>query len=208
MVESDARSLVAANYSGQVILVLRNLLKQRYPGVGKHVNRVARLCETIAPEVGLPDDELEALIQAASLHDIGKLSLPETLLTKSAPLTEGEWRLMRQHTVIGEQILLASGLRGKVLDFVRSSHERIDGGGYPAGLVGEEIPLGARIIAVADAYDAMTSPRPYRPIPMSIGGASLELLRGSGTQFDAAVVDALCDLVLHESHPVWHGRRA
>ncbi len=207
MVDSDVRSLVAANANGQIILVLRNLLNQRYPGVGKHVNRVARLCETIAPQVGLPDDELEALIQAASLHDIGKLSLPESILTKPGPLNEAEWRLMRRHPVIGERILLAAGLRGKVLDFVRSSHERIDGGGYPAGLVSEEIPLGARIIAVCDAYDAMTSPRPSRPIPMSIGGASLELMRGSGTQYDAAVVDALSALVLHESHPIWHGPR-
>ena len=177
--------------SSQVVLVLRSLLAQRYPDLGEHVSTVARLSDAIAPEVGLPDDHLRALKQAAYLHDIGKLSLPESILGKPGPLSEEEWGLMRRHTVVGEQMLVAAGLDGRVLEFVRSSHERIDGTGYPDGLEGEEIPLGARIIAVCDAYEAMTSTRPYRPIPMSAEGASLELMRSSGTQFDAAVVDAL-----------------
>ncbi len=188
-----------ADASGQIILVLRNLLAQRYPDLGKHVNTVASLCESISFEVGLLDDEREALTQAAYLHDIGKLSLPESMLGKAAALDEAEWRLMRQHTAIGERILLAAGLRGRVVEFVRSSHERVDGTGYPDGLAGEEIPLGARIIAVCDAYDAMTSPRPHRPVPMTDDVASLELMRMSGTQFDMAVVDALCQLVLLEA---------
>ena len=149
MADSDAaESSVPAEASGQVILVLRNLLAERYPDLGRHVNTVARLCEQVAPEVGLLDQESEALAQAAFVHDIGKLSLPESILVKPDSLNEDEWRLMRQHPLVGAQILLAAGLRGRVIDFVHSSHERIDGTGYPDGLAGEEIPLGARIIAV------------------------------------------------------------
>jgi two-component system cell cycle response regulator len=182
--------------SGQVVLVLRNLLAQRYPHLGEHVNTVSRLSERVGREVGMPDDELDALGQAALLHDLGKLAIPESILASSDPLDEGEWTLMGLHTVTGSRILAAAGLRGDVIDFVRSSHERVDGTGYPDGLAGEEIPLGARVITVCDAYDAMTSPRPYRPVPMSNEGASMELMRASGTQFDARVVDALCQILL------------
>ena len=199
---APADSLVGAEPSGQIILVLRNLLGERYPELGRHVNQVAFLCKGIAPEVGLAGDEREALTQAAFLHDIGKLSISESTLRKAGPLTEEEWKLMRLHTVAGEQILLAAGLRGRVLEFVRSSHERVDGNGYPDGLVAAEIPLGARIIAVCDAFEAMTSPRPYRPIPLTRDGASLELLRASGTEFDPAVVDALCRMLLRQPSPV------
>jgi two-component system, cell cycle response regulator len=191
-----------ADASGQVILVLRNLLAQRYPDLGHHVNMVAQLCESVSSEVGLPDDDREALTQAAYLHDIGKLSLPESILGKAAPLDEAEWRLMRRHAAVGERILVAAGLNGRVVEFVRSSHERVDGTGYPDGLAGERIPLGARIIAVCDAYQAMTSPRPYRPVPMTNEVASLELMRKSGTQFDATVVDALCELLLRNGDPI------
>ena len=192
MADTHERSSVPPSASAQIILVLRNLLAERYPEMGRHVNTVARLCDTIAPEVGLPLDEREALRQAAFLHDIGKLSLAESILQKPQPLDEREWELMRLHPIVGERILLAAGLLGNVVEFVRSSHERVDGTGYPDGRAGDEIPLGARIIAACDAYDAMTSPRPYRPIPMTSGGASLELIRGSDTQFDTDVVDVLC----------------
>ena len=197
-----AESSVPAEASGQVILVLRNLLAERYPDLGRHVNTVASLCECVAPEVGLLDQENEALAQAAFVHDIGKLSLPESILAKPDSLNEDEWRLTRQHPLVGAQVLLAAGLRGRVIDFVRSSHERIDGTGYPDGLAGEEIPLGARIIAVCDAYDAMISHRPQRPTPMTSEAALLELMRASGTRFDIAVVDAMCRLLLHPSPPI------
>ena len=166
MADSNAvPSSSAPEPSGQIIRILQNVLGERYPTLGKHVNNVARLSSGAASEVGLPDEETEALVQASFLHDVGKLSLPESLLAKPGPPDEGEWRLIRLHTIVGEQLLIAAGLRGRVLDFVRSSHERIDGSGYPDGLVGEEIPLGARIISVCDAYDAMTSIRPYRRGP-------------------------------------------
>jgi putative nucleotidyltransferase with HDIG domain len=187
---------VGAEPSTQIILVLRNLLGERYPELGHHVKRVAHLCESVAPEVGLADEQRESLSRAAFLHDIGKLSLPESMLQRPGPLTQEESRMMRLHTVVGERILLAAGVHGTVLDFVRSSHERFDGAGYPDGLAGETIPLGARIIAVCDAYESMTSPRPFRPVPMTSDGACLELMRSSGTQFDAAVADALCRSLL------------
>ncbi len=193
---SGAHSADPADASSQVILVLRNLLAERYPNLGEHVNTVARLCEVIGKQVGLPAAEQRALIQAAHLHDIGKLSLPESMLGKSQPLDEDEWRLVRLHTVVGEGILIASGLGKPVTAYVRSSHECMDGSGYPDGLAGAEIPLGARIIGVCDAYDAMTSPRPYRPLPMPSDRALLELMRWSGTQFDPAVVDALSQSLL------------
>ncbi len=186
----------ASQASGQVILVLRNLLAERYPDLGEHVNKVSRLSERVGRAVGVPADEVDALKQAALLHDVGKLALPESILAGPRPLDEAEWQVMRLHTVTGARILIAAGLQGKLIDFVRSSHERVDGSGYPDGLVGEQIPLGARVIAVCDAYDAMTSPRPYRPVPMSGDGASMELMRFSGTQFDIGVVDAFCQLLL------------
>jgi putative nucleotidyltransferase with HDIG domain len=189
-------SAPASQASGQVILVLRNLLAERYPALGEHVNKVSRLSERVGRKVGLPADEADALKQAALLHDVGKLALPESILASPGPLDEAEWQVMRLHTVTGARILIAAGLQGKLIDFVRSSHERVDGSGYPDGLVGEQIPLGARVIAVCDAYDAMTSPRPYRPVPMSGDGASMELMRSSGTHFDIRVVDAFCQLLL------------
>ncbi len=191
-----AESPQASQASGQVILVLRNLLAERYPDLGEHVNAVSSLSERVGREVGLPADEMDPLKQAAFLHDLGKLALPESILASPGPLDQEEWTVMRVHTLTGARILIAAGLEGKVIDFVRSSHERVDGSGYPDGLVGEQIPLGARVIAVCDAYDAMTSPRPYRPVPMSSDGAAMELMRASGTQFDAAVVDALCQILL------------
>ena len=192
----------AADASSQLILVLRNLLAERYPDLGKHVNAVAQLCEVVADEIGLPSDEKKALTQAAFLHDIGKLSIPESILGKPTALDKDEWSLVRLHTITGAEILFAAGLRGSIIDFVRSSHERLDGTGYPDGLAGESIPLGARIIAACDAYDAMTSSRPYRPLPVSSEGGLLELRRAAGSPFDPVVVDAVWQHLLRETAPI------
>jgi putative nucleotidyltransferase with HDIG domain len=168
------QSTLASHIHDRTIVVLREMLVERYPDLGRHVETVAELCARIAPEVGLAFADREALVDAALLHDIGKLSLPESILRKPGALDAGEWRLMRTHTVIGEQILVAAGLGDTVVAFVRSSHERIDGGGYPDGLAETQIPLGSRIIAGCDAYDAMISPRAYRPIAMTTRAASAE----------------------------------
>ena len=130
-------------------------------------------------------------MQAAELHDVGKLGIPDAILDKPGPLDDDEWRLMRQHTVIGERILNADPVMQPVARLVRSSHERWDGDGYPDGLAGAAIPLGARIIAACDALDAMTSDRCYqgaRPMAEALS----ELRRCAGTQFDSDVIAALC----------------
>jgi HD-GYP domain-containing protein (c-di-GMP phosphodiesterase class II) len=144
----------------------------------------------VADRLGLPEDERSLLLQAAELHDIGKAAIPDAILQKPGPLDGEEWAFMRQHTVIGERILGAAPALSGSAKLVRWSHERADGSGYPDGLAGDDIPMGARIIAVCDSYDAMVSTRAYRVAPMSHEGALSELRRCAGTQFDARVVDA------------------
>jgi two-component system, cell cycle response regulator len=133
-------------------------------------------------------------MRAAELHDIGKVAVPDAVLHKPGPLDDAEWDLMRQHSVIGERILGAAPAMRPVARLVRASHERFDGGGYPDGLAGAAIPLGARIIAVCDGYDAMISDRPYRA-PMTSERAIEELRRCAGTQFDPDVVAAFAQAV-------------
>jgi HD-GYP domain-containing protein (c-di-GMP phosphodiesterase class II) len=193
-VSSTTRVAETRSISNQITAVLHNLVAERDLELADHEGRVARLAQSVAPELGMPDEQTPALVQAAYLHDVGKLALPEILLCTPRALDEEEWRLVRQHTLVGDRILRAAGALPQAAAFVRSSHERFDGGGYPDGLAAEQIPLGARIIAVCDAYDAMTSPRPYRTTAMSDEAAIVELRRWSGTQFDPAVVTAVCAL--------------
>jgi HD-GYP domain-containing protein (c-di-GMP phosphodiesterase class II) len=145
----------------------------------------------MARRLGLAAEEIDQVTRAAELHDIGKMAIPQAILDKPAPLDSAEWSLIEQHTVIGERILAAAPALRPVGELVRSSHERWDGKGYPDQLAGEDIALGARIIAVCDAYEAMTGGRPYRP---AIPGpdALAELRRCAGSQFDPAVVEAFC----------------
>jgi HD-GYP domain-containing protein (c-di-GMP phosphodiesterase class II) len=134
------------------------------------------------------------LLQAASLHDVGKAAIPDSIIEKPGPLNASEWTFMRTHTLIGERIMAAAPALKEAAKLVRSSHERFDGSGYPDGLSGEDIPLGARIIAVCDAYDAMICKRPYRS-RMSAEVALEEIRRCAGTQFDPRVVAAFCAAV-------------
>jgi PAS domain S-box-containing protein/diguanylate cyclase (GGDEF)-like protein len=176
---------------------LQSALSERSPDLGTHLRDVTDLCEEVARALGLPNDQMTALLQAAALHDVGKVAIPDAILQKPAALDEAEWRIMRTHTVIGERILGAAPALSQAAKIVRSSHERFDGGGYPDGLVGDEIPLGASIIAVCDAYDAMRSDRPYRKAS-SMEGAVSELRRNAGTQFHPDVVDAFVAAVAKE----------
>jgi HD-GYP domain-containing protein (c-di-GMP phosphodiesterase class II) len=134
------------------------------------------------------------LLQAAALHDVGKVAIPDAILDKPGPLDEAEWEFMRTHTLIGERILAEAPSLTEASKIVRSSHERHDGTGYPDGLAGDAIPLAARIIAVCDSFDAMTSNRPYRTA-MSMEGALSELYNCSGTQFDPVVVKAFAKVI-------------
>jgi HD-GYP domain-containing protein (c-di-GMP phosphodiesterase class II) len=148
------------------------------------------LVGSVGRDLGLDADEVDRVKAAALLHDIGKVAIPDEILNKPGKLTDDEWKVMQDHTVIGERILRAIPGLGGVARIVRHEHERWDGSGYPDGLVGEEIPIGARIILAADAYHAMTSDRPYRTA-MSHAEAMEELTKGAGTQFDPSVVEAL-----------------
>jgi HD-GYP domain len=142
-----------------------------------------------------------AIRVAAQLHDIGKVAIPEAILNKPGALDEAEWRFMRCHTLIGERILAAAPALADVAAVVRTSHEQLDGGGYPDGLVKDQIPLGARIVAAGDAFEAMTSDRPYRDA-LTVDEAIAELRRCSGTQFDPVVVDAFLT-VLEGRRETW-----
>jgi diguanylate cyclase (GGDEF)-like protein len=177
---------------GQPHEVLLQAMLERDPELRAHLQGVADLTAAVGRRVGVSENEIEELVIAAELHDLGKLAIPDAVLNKPGPLDKDEWALIQQHTVIGERILAAApGLNG-VSRIVRASHERWDGTGYVDGLAGEEIPLAARIIAVCDTFAAMTSDRLYRKA-MRIEEAFAELKRCAGTQFDPRVVDAFCD---------------
>jgi putative nucleotidyltransferase with HDIG domain len=157
-----------------------------------HSARVSKLGRQIAEHMGLSEEERERIKLAGLLHDIGKIGIPESILTKPAKLTDEEWEYVRSHPQIGESIIrqMGSDRLAEVQRLVRHHHERTDGSGYPDGLRGEAIPLGARILGVADAYDAMTSNRPYRT-PFTAEAAVAELHRNAGRQFDRRAVEAL-----------------
>jgi diguanylate cyclase (GGDEF)-like protein len=170
------------------------LLEEHYPLLREHIESVGRLSTAIGRRMGMTAIELRELQQAAELHDIGKLAIPEEILGKPGPLTDREWEFVRRHTLIGERIVAASPELNPIGEIIRSSHERYDGQGYPDALVKREIPLAARIIAVCDAFDAMTSARPYRP-SKTRDQAIAELNRCAGTQFDPHVVSGLTHVV-------------
>ena len=169
--------------------VLLRALAERNPDQGSRLGGVADLAEATALLLALGHDEVEQVRHAAELHDVGKVAVPDAILAKPGPLTEEEWGFIRRHTIIGQRIIGAAPALARVARLVRHSHERWDGTGYPDALAGSDIPLGARIVAVADAFDAMTSARPYSP-PRSPEAAMEELERCAGTQFDPAVVAA------------------
>jgi HD-GYP domain-containing protein (c-di-GMP phosphodiesterase class II) len=169
--------------------VLLQILSERDPMLGNHLDDVTALCEAVAARLEMREDELGPLLQAASLHDVGKAAIPDDILTKKGPLDVEEWSLMRQHTLIGERILDAAPALSRAAKLVRWSHERWDGHGYPDSISGEQIPLGSRIIAVCDAFAAMTADRPYRNA-MTAKAAVRELEKCGGAQFDRAVVRA------------------
>jgi two-component system cell cycle response regulator len=174
--------------------VLLAVLAEREPDLGVHVSEVAELAIAVGRQLGIATDDLGRVRIAGELHDVGKIAMPDAVLTKPGPLTEAEFDLVRRHTIIGERILSVVPAFAAVGAMVRSSHERWDGGGYPDGLAGVEIPLGSRIIFACDAFHAMTTDRCYRPA-MTVEDALAELRRERGRQFDPAVVDALTAVV-------------
>jgi diguanylate cyclase (GGDEF)-like protein len=177
--------------------VLLQALCERDPDLGSHLHDVGGLTAAVGERIGLDAEELDVLRLAGELHDIGKVAIPDAILSKAGPLDADEWAIVHQHTRIGERILAAAPALSQVAKLVRSSHERYDGTGYPEGKAAGEIPLGSRIVAVCDAFDAMIGPRPYR-LGMSAEVALAELRRCAGTQFDPMVVEVFCALRTEE----------
>jgi len=171
--------------------VLLKVLSERSPNLHDHLSNVAEMAEAVSRRAGLSDLDVQWIRIAAELHDIGKVAIPDAILNKPGALTDDEWAFMRRHTVIGERIIRSAPSLTPAAALVRSSHERHDGAGYPDGLSAGEIETGASIIAICDAYDAMTNHRVYRE-PMSPPEALDELRRCAGTQFEPAMVDLFC----------------
>jgi diguanylate cyclase (GGDEF)-like protein len=172
-----------------VVLVLAETIDARDSGTAQHSQAVSRYARVAAVGLGLPQTLIERVALAGVLHDVGKIGVADAVLQKRGPLDEEDWAHIRRHPELGARILAGADLPD-IAEWVFAHHERVDGSGYPLGLRGEEIPLGARILAVADAYEAMTSTRPYRAA-MPHEDAAAELRRCAGTQFDARVVEAL-----------------
>ena len=168
--------------------VLMRTMHAKQPDLRSHSSEVADLAVAVARRMGMDGEEIDEIARAAELHDVGKVGIPDAILDKPAGLDATEWELMHQHTILGERILNAAPALRPVARIVRSTHERWDGAGYPDGLRGAEIPLAARIVAVCDAYDAMTTERAYSP---AVGheGACQELRDMAGSQFDPQVVE-------------------
>jgi putative nucleotidyltransferase with HDIG domain len=190
----------AGEAHAQRLAALTDRLESRDGYASDHTTAVSLLAVAIGRELGLRKDELAAVELGALLHDVGKLEVPEKILNKPAALTRLEWRKMRRHVEWGERLLHRLVDMPAVLAVVRWHHERWDGGGYPDGKRGEQIPLAARIVAVADAFQAIIEERPYR------GGrteedALAEIRRHAGSQFDPKCVEALRHVV---GDPVAH----
>ena len=166
---------------------LSRQLADRIPRMERHHRAVAELAGSLARHIGLRDEQLHAVVRAAELHDVGKVLVPDAILNKPGDLSEDELALMRRHAIAGWLILRESAESDAIAALVRSSHERWDGMGYPDGLAGEAIPLGARIITICDAFDAMTHERPYRSA-RSGAEALAELREGAGVRYDPTLV--------------------
>ena len=172
----------------QAVVLLAETLDVRDAGTCAHSRTVSSLCESTARALQLPSARVERIRLAGLVHDIGKIGVPDHVLRKPGGLSHTEWIEMRKHPELGSRIVAAAGL-DDIAGWVLAHHERVDGNGYPNGLPGDEIPLEARILSVADAYEAMTADRPYRK-SMEMAEAIAELQRQAGTQFDATVVEA------------------
>jgi two-component system, cell cycle response regulator len=169
--------------------VLLTALREREPGLHAHLVDVAALARLVSEELDLTAEQRDEIFRAAELHDVGKMAIPDAILNKPGPLDEQEQDFMRKHTLVGERIIASAPALVPVARLVRFSHERWDGSGYPDGLKGDQIPLGSRVVAVCDAYQAMISERPYS-VAMLPARAIEELERNAGTQFDPVVVAA------------------
>ena len=208
--DSEGRSDEMKNRYESIVAVLCAALDLRDNVTQGHARRVSEIASVVAWQMGLRKDQLRQVEKAAILHDIGKIGVADAVLSKPGPLNESEWEEMRRHPELGRRVLNGIDFLQDAAEVVYAHHERWDGQGYPLGLRGEEIPLGARIFAVVDAYSAMTSHRPYRKA-MPHGKAIDEILRNAGGQFDPAVVRVFAEAerqgLIDEDQNNGHGRR-
>ena len=177
------------------IAVLANALDNKIKCTEDHSKNVAKYAAAIAKKLGLSKKEIETIKQAGKLHDLGKIIVSDTILTKKDKLTEEEWDKIKQHSLVSAEIIKPLDFMEDVGKIITQHHERVDGKGYPYGLQKEQISIGARILSVVDAFDAMTTNRPYRSKKASIDEAIAELKKFSGTQFDSKIVEILIELV-------------
>jgi HD-GYP domain-containing protein (c-di-GMP phosphodiesterase class II) len=192
--EIERRRREAQDTFLQTLTTLAETIDLRDPYTAGHSRRVAGYSRLLALEIGLPEATVGQIEHAALLHDIGKVGVPDAVLFKNGPLDDEERLLIRSHPALGARLLSDIPTMAEICPCVLHHHERVDGRGYPAGLTGENIPIGARVIAVADAFDAMTTDRPYRR-GLGADAATNELMRGQGSQFDKRCVAAFVQLV-------------
>ena len=187
--ELEAKKVeLASTYYGTVV-GFAAMMEGKDASTMAHLFRVRDYCSVLARELGVPDKPLRNLELGSMLHDIGKYSIPDAILTKPGSLTEEEWEIMRMHPSLGAGFVRRIPFLSGATDVIQNHHERYDGGGYPSGLRAQEIPLSARIFSVVDAYDAIVSKRCYKAAQPP-AAALMELRRCSGTQFDPQVVEA------------------
>jgi putative nucleotidyltransferase with HDIG domain len=177
---------------------LAKAVDRRDPYTFQHSQRVMKYAAQLAERLDLPPAEVESVVWTASIHDLGKIDVPDRVLTKPTGLDDEEWGIMRQHPAVGAEIVARLSFHPSAKDMILHHHEWFDGSGYPSGIKGDDIPIGARIVTVVDAFEAMTSDRPYR-LALSYSEAVAELEAGKGTQFDPKVVDAFVTLLEEES---------
>ncbi|MBI1294075.1 diguanylate cyclase [bacterium] len=183
----------------ELLLTLSRIIDARDPFVLGHASKVTDYARAIAHRLGLPEDEVEVIYQAGLLHDIGKIGVPEAILLKNSPLTDDEYEIVKQHTVLGGEFLSSSHALHHLAPIIAGHHEHWNGKGYPKGLRAEEIPLASRILAVCDAVEAMASDRPYQQ-SKPVVDILRELERCSGEQFDPTIVQAFIDVVAENPH--------
>ncbi|MHB8333477.1 MAG: HD domain-containing phosphohydrolase [Acidimicrobiales bacterium] len=182
------------------VAAMTRITEIRDPYTAGHQTRVSALSRAIATWLGLDDEQVEAIAKSAALHDLGKIVVPAEILGRPGKLNPLEMEAVQRHCIVGAEVLEQSSLSGVFVDVARHHHERLDGSGYPDGLAGDEISLAARIVAVADVFEAMTHHRPHRP-GYSVDEALLELVTGAGVRYDAGVVEA-CGAVLAAGYEI------
>jgi len=189
--------LINQSHRSSIIRLLLSMLHEKSAETQKHSDRMAEHCRRIAIKLNLSDETVDDLVLLSMLHDIGKIGIPEDILNKPDSLTAGERRIINQHPEIGYRIAQTVPELNQVAAYILAHHEHWDGGGYPKGLRGEDIPVASRIIAVVDAFDVMVTGRPYQPARTS-KEAIAELKRCAGTQFDPNIVALFVRLLSEE----------